>query len=267
GIVNGSVSAATPTFENEVANRMRHFRGDDSSSLDLETVRVLIGFLDEHNELVRLFRTSKDKFRDGNIPSFKIRLYSIVGAQWISTKNQQVAFVIYVASIFVVICLCYTNNLTKSLLTPKVMNRMCEDNVTVRAASTNGGVSRATTINRKDVPLETTDAYEKQVFMDGKKLFVSNWRQSRILKKKKRLGENKKGSSFGGSLLSEESLASFYSHTRCAGSLGEEKQASPAYLPSISIGDNGKSCQSLAALSHFYFSWGIAIGRNAQYTT
>ncbi|GKF64437.1 hypothetical protein Tco_0187885 [Tanacetum coccineum] len=50
---------------------------------------------------------------------------------------------------------------------------------------------------------------------------------------------NKKGSSSGGHLLSEEPLASFYSHIRCAGSLGEKKQASPAYLPSISIGGNG----------------------------
>nr|GEY04302.1 ATP synthase alpha subunit, mitochondrial [Tanacetum cinerariifolium] len=55
------------------------------------------------------------------------------------------------------------------------------------------------------------------------------------------MGENKKGSSSGGHLLSKESLASFYSHIRCAGSLGEEKQASPTYLPSISIGGNGKS--------------------------
>ncbi|GJU58177.1 polyadenylate-binding protein-interacting protein 9-like protein [Tanacetum coccineum] len=47
-------------------------------------------------------------------------------------------------------------------------------------------------------------------------------------------------------LLSEEPLASFYSHIRCAASSGEGEQASPAYLPSISIGGNDKSWQLLA---------------------
>lgn len=42
-------------------------------------------------------------------------------------------------------------------------------------------------------------------------------------------------------LLSEEPLAAFSSRITCAGSLGEEKQATSAYLPSISIGGNGKS--------------------------
>ncbi|KAK8539682.1 hypothetical protein V6N13_034974 [Hibiscus sabdariffa] len=37
----------------------------------------------------------------------------------------------------------------------------------------------------------------------------------------------------------------FSSRITCAGSLGEEKQATFAYLPSISIGGNGKSCELL----------------------
>lgn len=41
-------------------------------------------------------------------------------------------------------------------------------------------------------------------------------------------------------LLSEEPFAALSSRIRCAGSLGEEKQATFAYLPSISIGGNGK---------------------------
>ncbi|KAI3681166.1 hypothetical protein L6452_35950 [Arctium lappa] len=63
------------------------------------------------------------------------------------------------------------------------------------------------------------------------------------------MGKNKKGSSSGGRILSEEPLAALYSHIRCAGSLGEEKQDSPAYLPSISIGGNGKSCDEGYLLS------------------
>ncbi|GJR64993.1 hypothetical protein Tco_0011058 [Tanacetum coccineum] len=42
--------------ENEVANRMRHFGGASSGILDSAIVQGLIGFLDKHNELVRLFR-------------------------------------------------------------------------------------------------------------------------------------------------------------------------------------------------------------------
>ncbi|GJS97527.1 hypothetical protein Tco_0804495 [Tanacetum coccineum] len=67
--------------ENEVANRMRHFRGTSSSNLDPVIVQRLIGFLDEHNKLVRLFWTARDKCACQFVPDFKIRLYSVVGAR------------------------------------------------------------------------------------------------------------------------------------------------------------------------------------------
>ncbi|GJZ35269.1 DNA helicase [Tanacetum coccineum] len=67
--------------ENEVANRMRHFGRDGSNNLNPEIVRGLILFLDEHNELVKLFRTARDKCNGQEIPEFRIRLYSVVGAR------------------------------------------------------------------------------------------------------------------------------------------------------------------------------------------
>ncbi|GKB21147.1 hypothetical protein Tco_0855070 [Tanacetum coccineum] len=67
--------------ENEVANRMRHFGGTSSGNLDPAIVQGLIGFLDKHNELVRLFRTARDKCAGQFVPDFKIRLYSVVGAR------------------------------------------------------------------------------------------------------------------------------------------------------------------------------------------
>ncbi|GKC12265.1 hypothetical protein Tco_1009047 [Tanacetum coccineum] len=51
--------------ENEVANRMRHLGGIDSSSLDS---RIIEG--------VQLFRIARDKCREMDIPKFKIRLYN-----------------------------------------------------------------------------------------------------------------------------------------------------------------------------------------------
>ncbi|GKE09362.1 hypothetical protein Tco_1412913 [Tanacetum coccineum] len=65
--------------ENEVANRMRHFRGTSSGNLDPVIVQRLIGFLDEHNKLVRLFRTARDKCAWEFVPNFKIWLYTVVG--------------------------------------------------------------------------------------------------------------------------------------------------------------------------------------------
>ncbi|GJY12775.1 DNA helicase [Tanacetum coccineum] len=65
--------------ENEVANRMRHFGGDGYGGLDQNIVQRLISFLDEHNELVRLFRTARDKCAGQSVPDFKVRLYSVTG--------------------------------------------------------------------------------------------------------------------------------------------------------------------------------------------
>ncbi|GJV20047.1 hypothetical protein Tco_1369067 [Tanacetum coccineum] len=62
--------------QDEVANRMRNFGGQDEDTLNLEIVEGLIHVLDEHNGLVRLFRTARDICSAGEIPGFKIRLYN-----------------------------------------------------------------------------------------------------------------------------------------------------------------------------------------------
>ncbi|GJY89301.1 hypothetical protein Tco_0503929 [Tanacetum coccineum] len=62
-----------------VGAKKQHFGGPDGGSLDPDIVQRLIHILDEHNELVRLFRTARDKCRDANVPYFKIRLYNMGG--------------------------------------------------------------------------------------------------------------------------------------------------------------------------------------------
>ncbi|PWA87133.1 nucleic acid-binding, OB-fold protein [Artemisia annua] len=37
--------------------------------------------LDQHNELVQIFRTARDKCNEGNVPEMKIQLYNVVGAR------------------------------------------------------------------------------------------------------------------------------------------------------------------------------------------
>ncbi|PWA51281.1 hypothetical protein CTI12_AA464730 [Artemisia annua] len=66
--------------ETEVANRLEKFQrtGD---GLRADIVENLIGFLDEHNELVKLFRTARDKMTEADIPSFKIQLFGVVGSR------------------------------------------------------------------------------------------------------------------------------------------------------------------------------------------
>nr|GEV05639.1 DNA helicase [Tanacetum cinerariifolium] len=53
----------------------------DPSQLDPEFVSTFIRLLDEHNELVRLFRTARDRVESGHILEFHIRLFSVVGAR------------------------------------------------------------------------------------------------------------------------------------------------------------------------------------------
>ncbi|PWA86495.1 hypothetical protein CTI12_AA140740 [Artemisia annua] len=45
-----------------------------------DIVEGLIHVLDEHNGLVQLFRTARDKLREANVPDFKMRLYGVVGS-------------------------------------------------------------------------------------------------------------------------------------------------------------------------------------------
>ncbi|PWA81791.1 hypothetical protein CTI12_AA184760 [Artemisia annua] len=51
------------------------------SGLKSEIVQLLIQILDNHNELVQVFRTARDKVNEGNIPEFKLQLYNVSGAQ------------------------------------------------------------------------------------------------------------------------------------------------------------------------------------------
>ncbi|XP_071726830.1 uncharacterized protein [Rutidosis leptorrhynchoides] len=65
----------------EVENRMAHFGGRDSDQICEAIVRRLIHLLDSHNELVKLFWTARDKCDADEVPTFKIRLFSIVGSK------------------------------------------------------------------------------------------------------------------------------------------------------------------------------------------
>ncbi|PWA74562.1 hypothetical protein CTI12_AA250600 [Artemisia annua] len=44
-------------------------------------VEHLIELLDEHNQLVQLFRTARDKMAEADIPEFKVRLFGVVGSR------------------------------------------------------------------------------------------------------------------------------------------------------------------------------------------
>nr|GEW96593.1 DNA helicase [Tanacetum cinerariifolium] len=55
---------------------MRHLSGIHNSDSDPQMVEGLIYFLDAYNELVQLFRTSRDKCGELDIPKFKIHLYN-----------------------------------------------------------------------------------------------------------------------------------------------------------------------------------------------
>ncbi|PWA43640.1 replication protein A 70 kDa DNA-binding subunit [Artemisia annua] len=59
--------------------RDKHFL--DNSGLKPEIVQTLIHILDDNNELVQVFRTTRDRIEEGNVPEFKIQLYNVSGAQ------------------------------------------------------------------------------------------------------------------------------------------------------------------------------------------
>ncbi|PWA87664.1 hypothetical protein CTI12_AA127570 [Artemisia annua] len=46
-----------------------------------DIVENLIDILDDHNELVQLFRTARNKMAEADIPQFKVRLFGIVGSR------------------------------------------------------------------------------------------------------------------------------------------------------------------------------------------
>ncbi|PWA99731.1 hypothetical protein CTI12_AA003830 [Artemisia annua] len=66
-------------------NRPRRPRQESFQSsghgLRADIVEDLIALLDDHNELVQLFRTARDKMSQTNIPQFKVRLFGVVGSR------------------------------------------------------------------------------------------------------------------------------------------------------------------------------------------
>ncbi|PWA39587.1 hypothetical protein CTI12_AA570420 [Artemisia annua] len=46
-----------------------------------DIVENLIELLDEHNELVQLFRTARDKMAERDVPEFKVRVFGVVGSR------------------------------------------------------------------------------------------------------------------------------------------------------------------------------------------
>ncbi|PWA43414.1 helitron helicase-like domain-containing protein [Artemisia annua] len=65
---------------NEVANRLENFQRT-GQGLCVDIVEDLIHFLDEHNELVQLFRTARDKMAGANISKFTIHLFGVVDSR------------------------------------------------------------------------------------------------------------------------------------------------------------------------------------------
>ena len=49
---------------------MSHFSQSDRADLDPQIVKGLIHFLDNHNELVHIFRTARDKCDEADVPEF-----------------------------------------------------------------------------------------------------------------------------------------------------------------------------------------------------
>ncbi|PWA98740.1 hypothetical protein CTI12_AA015220 [Artemisia annua] len=65
---------------NEVRNRLLHFN-KNGGRLRQDIVQNLIQVFDNHNELVKLFRTARDKIESADIPDFKIKLFGVVGSK------------------------------------------------------------------------------------------------------------------------------------------------------------------------------------------
>ncbi|GJV82619.1 DNA helicase, partial [Tanacetum coccineum] len=77
--IDDSVNRGRGPYVFKVSGQIYHWIGSlcpEEGTLNPEIVKGLIHVLDEHNGLVRLFRTARDKCSAGEIPGFKIRLYN-----------------------------------------------------------------------------------------------------------------------------------------------------------------------------------------------
>ncbi|GKC34594.1 DNA helicase [Tanacetum coccineum] len=84
--VDNSVNMGRGPYVFKVSSQIYHWIGslcpeEDEDTLNPEIVEGLIHVLDEHNGLVRLFRTARDSCNAGEITGFKIRLYNKGGAR------------------------------------------------------------------------------------------------------------------------------------------------------------------------------------------
>ncbi|XP_076936001.1 uncharacterized protein LOC143602926 [Bidens hawaiensis] len=66
--------------DNELSNRIGLFSNDGRSRIRQQNVTLLMDVLATTNELVKLFRTTKDLCNSSSVPDFSIRLYSLYNA-------------------------------------------------------------------------------------------------------------------------------------------------------------------------------------------
>ncbi|XP_076893525.1 uncharacterized protein LOC143545531 [Bidens hawaiensis] len=63
---------------NEIRNRLTQFNQGEDGDLKEDIVRSIVCILDDHNELVKLFRTARDLCSSNNVPEFHVCLYNSV---------------------------------------------------------------------------------------------------------------------------------------------------------------------------------------------
>ncbi|PWA37608.1 helitron helicase-like domain-containing protein [Artemisia annua] len=66
--------------DHELRNRLSHFESHERQALRESVIQGLIGFLNDNNALVKLFRTARDKLQEADIPNFSIRLFGVIRA-------------------------------------------------------------------------------------------------------------------------------------------------------------------------------------------
>ncbi|PWA34426.1 nucleic acid-binding, OB-fold protein [Artemisia annua] len=59
---------------------LEHFTANGQNPLRQDVVEGLIQLLNQHNALVQLFRTARDKLQDMELPEFRVRLFNVVGS-------------------------------------------------------------------------------------------------------------------------------------------------------------------------------------------
>ncbi|GKD84180.1 hypothetical protein Tco_1351019 [Tanacetum coccineum] len=82
--IDDSVNTRRGPYVFKISGQIHHWIGSlcpEEGGLNPEIVQGLVHVLDEHNGLVRLFRTARDRCRAGDVPGFKIRLYNMGGVR------------------------------------------------------------------------------------------------------------------------------------------------------------------------------------------